>query len=90
MLLGFIGWVALGLLVGFIASKTLNLRGDDPNMGIAFGGAGAFIGGIAYSMISGNPVTAFNVMSLIIAGVGAVVVLIVWHVIMRRHSFVRH
>ena len=34
MLLGLIGWLAIGLILGFIVSKVLDLHGDDPNLGI--------------------------------------------------------
>jgi len=89
MLLGTVGWIALGLIAGFIASKLLNLRGDDPNMGIALAGAGGLAGGWLYSMISRTAVTSFNTRSLMFAGIAAIGVLILWHA-MRRHSLSRH
>jgi uncharacterized membrane protein YeaQ/YmgE (transglycosylase-associated protein family) len=60
MLIGLLARAILGLLAGFIASKVLNLRGDDPQMGIIFGGGGALVGGILYSVFSGNSVSAAN------------------------------
>jgi uncharacterized membrane protein YeaQ/YmgE (transglycosylase-associated protein family) len=89
MFLGTMGWIALGLIVGFIASKSLNLRGDDPKMGITLAGAGGLIGGWLYSLISGTAVSGFNTRSLMFAGLVAVVVLIVWHA-SRRHSLSRY
>jgi uncharacterized membrane protein YeaQ/YmgE (transglycosylase-associated protein family) len=79
MLIGILGWVVLGVIAGFIATKLVNLRGDDPRIGTAAAGAGAFVGGWMYSLISGNPVTYFNVHSLFFAAVAAVLVLVAWH-----------
>jgi uncharacterized membrane protein YeaQ/YmgE (transglycosylase-associated protein family) len=89
MLIGLIAWVILGLLAGFIASKVLNLRGDDPQMGIIFGGGGALVGGILYSIFSGNPISVLNIWALIVATVGAVAALAGWH-ITRHHTFSRY
>jgi uncharacterized membrane protein YeaQ/YmgE (transglycosylase-associated protein family) len=79
MIAGIVGWVALGLILGFIASKVVNLKGDDPMMGILLGAGGAIAGGVLYTFISHNPVTGFNTTSLLIAGIGAVVALGSWH-----------
>ena len=89
MFIGVIGWIVLGLIAGFIVGKFLNQRGDDPNMGIAFAGGGALIGGWLFSLISGTPVSEFNLRSLMYAGIAAFVVLIVWHA-MRKHSFSKY
>ena len=79
MIAGLVGWVALGLILGFIASKVVNLKGDDPLMGILLGAGGAVAGGAIYTVITHNSVTAFNMTSLLIAGIGAVAVLAGWH-----------
>jgi uncharacterized membrane protein YeaQ/YmgE (transglycosylase-associated protein family) len=79
MLMGVIGWVVLGTIAGFIASKIVSLRGDDPRMGIALGALGALIGGWLYSLISHSAVTPFNARSLLVAAVAAVVALLIWH-----------
>jgi hypothetical protein len=41
MLVHFISWIAAGLIVGFAAGKLINLRGDDPNLGIGLSAATA-------------------------------------------------
>jgi uncharacterized membrane protein YeaQ/YmgE (transglycosylase-associated protein family) len=79
MLIGVIGWVVLGTIAGFIASKMVALRGDDPRMGIGMGALGALIGGWLYSLISGSAVTYFNPRSLMFAALVAVAALVVWH-----------
>jgi uncharacterized membrane protein YeaQ/YmgE (transglycosylase-associated protein family) len=84
MLFGVVGWIVAGVIVGFIVSKSVNLRGDSPTFGIGLAGVGAVVGGWLYSWISGSPVVAFNAWSLVLAGAGAAVVLVIWHVIRSR------
>jgi uncharacterized membrane protein YeaQ/YmgE (transglycosylase-associated protein family) len=79
MLTGVFGWIVLGIIAGFIASKVISLRGDDPKAGIALAGVGGLIGGWLYSLLSGSAVTPFNPRSLLFAAIAAVVVLVVWH-----------
>jgi len=79
MLIGVVGWIVLGIIAGFIASKVASLRGDDPKMGISLAAAGGFIGGWLYSLFSGSAVTAFNPRSLMFAALAAVVVLVGFH-----------
>jgi uncharacterized membrane protein YeaQ/YmgE (transglycosylase-associated protein family) len=89
MFLGTMGWIVLGLIIGFIASKSLNLGDDDPKMGIAIAGGAGLIGGWLYSLFSGAKVTGYNGHSLMFAGIAAVATLIVWHAT-RHHSFSKY
>ena len=43
MIFGIIGWLAVALLVGFIASKVVDLHGDDPRLGYVAACAGAVV-----------------------------------------------
>jgi uncharacterized membrane protein YeaQ/YmgE (transglycosylase-associated protein family) len=79
MLMGVGGWIVLGIIIGFVATKVVSLRGDDPRMGIAASAVGALIGGWLYSLLSGTPVTSFNPKSLLFAAVAAVAVLVAFH-----------
>jgi uncharacterized membrane protein YeaQ/YmgE (transglycosylase-associated protein family) len=85
MIVGITGWIVLGLIAGFIASKFVNLRGDDPGLGIGLGAVGAVIGGWLYTAISGVGVSYFNTLSLFFAGVGAAAALATWHLVRRRY-----
>ncbi len=89
MLVGIIGWIILGLVTGFIASKIVNLRGDDPGIGIALGGVAAVVGGWLYSMISGTQISGFNLWSWLFAAIAAVLALVIWHAMRHRAAYHR-
>ena len=88
MFIGIIGWVIVGLLVGFIVSKVLDLHGDDPRLGIGVAVGSAVVCATLYTIISGAGVSAFNVWSLIFAAVGAGAGVAAWHLI--RSKSVSH
>jgi uncharacterized membrane protein YeaQ/YmgE (transglycosylase-associated protein family) len=82
-----IGWIVLGLIAGFIASKVVNKRGEGVVMDIVLGVVGAIVGGFLFSMFGGTGVTGFNIYSMIVAVVGAIVVLLIYHAVVgRRHT----
>ena len=85
MLLGIIGWVVVGVIVGFVARKMVNLRGDDPRLSIGVAAASAVLAGILYGMISGDAVSAWNAWSILWAAVGALVGAIAWHAVRSRY-----
>ena len=85
--MSFIGWIVLGLIAGFIASKVVNKRGEGVVMDIVLGIVGAIVGGFLFSMVGGAGVTGFNIYSMIVAVVGAIVVLLIYHAIVgRKHD----
>jgi len=79
MMIGVFGWIVLGMIAGFIANKIVDLRGDDPKMGICLAAIGALVGGWLYSLFSGNAVIPFNPRSLMFAAIAAVLALLVFH-----------
>ncbi len=83
MVMGVLGWIVLGLIAGFIASKLVNKRGEGLSFDILLGIVGAVIGGWLFNAVGATGVTGFNVWSLFVAVVGAVVLLVVWHAIRR-------
>jgi uncharacterized membrane protein YeaQ/YmgE (transglycosylase-associated protein family) len=85
MIMGIIGWIAVGLLVGFITSKLINLHGDDPRLGFAAACCGAIVAAGLYTMISGTGVTAFNVWSLMFAAMGSAAAVVGWHMVRSRY-----
>ena len=85
MILGVIGWIVVGVVVGFVATKLVNLRGDDPRLSIGVAAAGAVVAGTLYTMISGNGVSAWNAWSIVCAALGATVGAIAWHAVRSRY-----
>jgi uncharacterized membrane protein YeaQ/YmgE (transglycosylase-associated protein family) len=79
-----IAWLILGLIAGFIASKIVNNSGQGIFLDIVLGIIGAFVGGFLFSFFGAAPVTGFNIYSMVVAVVGSVVVLWIYHAIAGR------
>jgi uncharacterized membrane protein YeaQ/YmgE (transglycosylase-associated protein family) len=75
----FLGWIFFGLITGFIASKIVNDRGEGCILNIALGLVGAFVGGFIFKTLTGFDAFHFNLMSMFVAIVGAVIVLVLYH-----------
>jgi uncharacterized membrane protein YeaQ/YmgE (transglycosylase-associated protein family) len=78
-----IGWIVLGLIAGFIASKIVNKEGQGFILDIVLGVIGAIVGGWLFGVIGHAGITGFNLYSMFVAVIGSVVVLIVYHAIRR-------
>jgi uncharacterized membrane protein YeaQ/YmgE (transglycosylase-associated protein family) len=81
-----IGWLVLGLIAGFIASKIVNKRGEGVLLDIVLGIIGALVGGFLFTQLGATGVTGFNLYSMFVAVVGAVVVLVIYHMIAGRST----
>jgi uncharacterized membrane protein YeaQ/YmgE (transglycosylase-associated protein family) len=84
--MGIIAWLVLGLIAGFIASKIVNHTGSGIIMDIVLGIVGALVGGFLFSFFGASGVTGFNIYSAIVAIVGAVVVLWLYHALVGRRA----
>ena len=84
--MSFIGWIVLGLIAGFIASKIVNKQGEGLIFDIVLGVIGAIFGGFMFSMFGAQGVDGVNIYSMFVAVVGAVVVLIIYHAITGRRT----
>lgn len=78
-----ISWILLGLIAGFLGSKIVNRRGEGIFLDIVLGIVGAVTGGYLFSFFGAGRVTGLNLYSLLVATVGAIVVLSVYHGIRR-------
>jgi len=81
-----IGWILLGLIAGFIASKIVNRGGEGMVLDIVLGIVGAIVGGFLFSLVGSTGITGFNIWSLIVAILGSVVVLWVYHAMTGRRT----
>jgi uncharacterized membrane protein YeaQ/YmgE (transglycosylase-associated protein family) len=83
-----LGWILLGLISGFVASKIVNRTGEGVLLDIVLGVVGAFVGGFLFNLIGSVGVTGFNVWSMFVSVIGAVVVLVLYHALFRRRALV--
>ncbi|HTP76848.1 MAG TPA: GlsB/YeaQ/YmgE family stress response membrane protein [Rhizomicrobium sp.] len=74
-----LGWAIFGLITGFVASKIVNRRGEGCILNMALGLVGALVGGAIFRGISNFSVFHFNLVSMFVAVLGAVIVLLLWH-----------
>ena len=81
-----IAWVVLGLIAGFIASKLVNKTGEDIVLDIGLGIVGAVVGGFVFNQLGAVWVTGFNTYSMLVAVIGAVLVVGIYHLMMGRQE----
>ena len=81
--MSFLAWIVLGLLAGFIGSKIVNKRGEGMILDILLGIVGAVLGGWLFNTFGASGVTGLNLYSLLVAVIGAVVLLVVYHAVRR-------
>ncbi len=79
-----VAWIILGLVSGFIASKIVNKQGSGVIVDIILGIIGAIVGGFVFTQFGAAPVTGFNIYSMLVAIVGAIIVLWLYHMIFGR------
>jgi uncharacterized membrane protein YeaQ/YmgE (transglycosylase-associated protein family) len=78
-----LAWLVLGLIAGFLGSKIVNKSGEGIFLDIILGIVGAVVGGWLFTRFGAAGVTGLNLYSLLVAVVGAVVVLVLYHAVRR-------
>jgi uncharacterized membrane protein YeaQ/YmgE (transglycosylase-associated protein family) len=83
--MGILSWIILGGIAGWLAS-IVTKRNDQMGCitNIIAGVVGAFVGGWVFSFFGGASVTGLNLPSLIVAFIGAVIVLGVVNLLFKR------
>ena len=79
--------ILVGLIAGILAK--IAMPGPDPGgivMTIVIGVAGAFIGGFIVDSLGGPRVTGFNLPSILVATLGAIILLAIYRFITRRSA----
>ena len=79
-----LAWVVLGLLAGFIGSKIVNKRGEGLMLDIVLGIVGAIAGGFLFNALGAPGVNGLNLYSLFVAVVGSILLLVLYHAVVRR------
>lgn len=78
-----IGWIILGLIAGYIASKIVSKEGQGLILDIILGIVGAIVGGFIFSLFGAAGVSGLNLYSMVVAIIGAIAVLVVYHALRR-------
>jgi uncharacterized membrane protein YeaQ/YmgE (transglycosylase-associated protein family) len=83
--MGIISWIIVGGIAGWLASL---FTGNDKKMGlgsnILVGILGGFIGGFLINILGGKGITGFNLWSLLVSFIGAVVLLTIINAVSKK------
>ena len=77
--MGILSWIVVGLIAGLLAK--LILPGNNPGgliVTTVIGMVGAVFGGFVIGILGGDGATGFNVWSILVATLGAVILLFVY------------
>lgn len=74
--MGWLTWILIGAVAGFIASKIMGFKGTGCFTNIVIGIIGGVVGGFLVNLLGGAKITGFNPYSLVVATIGAV--LFIW------------
>ncbi|HEY6753008.1 MAG TPA: GlsB/YeaQ/YmgE family stress response membrane protein [Rubrobacteraceae bacterium] len=83
--MGIIAWIVVGLIAGVLAK--LIMPGDDPGgfiVTILLGIVGAFVGGFVVNLLGGAGVSGFNLWSILVATLGAIILLAIYRLVAGR------
>ena len=83
--MGIIAWIVVGLVAGALAK--LIMPGDDPGgiiVTILLGIVGAFVGGFVVNLLGGAGVSGFNLWSIVVATIGAIILLAIYRMVAGR------
>ena len=83
--MGILAWIVVGLIAGALAK--LIMPGDDPGgiiVTILIGIVGAFVGGFVVNLLGGAGVSGFNIWSILVATLGAIILLAVYRLVAPR------
>jgi uncharacterized membrane protein YeaQ/YmgE (transglycosylase-associated protein family) len=78
-----LAWIVLGLIAGFIGSKIVNKTGEGIVFDILLGIVGAVVGGFLFRALGASGVSGLNVYRLIVAVIGSVAFLLIYHFVRR-------
>jgi uncharacterized membrane protein YeaQ/YmgE (transglycosylase-associated protein family) len=82
---GIISWIVIELIAGILGK--LLVPGDDPGgiiVTILIGVVGALAGSFVVSLFGGTGVTGFYVWSIVVATVGAIILLVLYRLVAGR------
>lgn len=80
--MGILLWIIFGAIAGWIASMVMNSDGG-PVRDIILGIIGGVVGGFVMSQFGQPGVTGFNVYSIVVAVIGACIIIFLGRVLLR-------
>ena len=83
--MGILAWIVVGLIAGVLAK--LIIPGDDPGgiiVTIIIGIVGALVGGFVVQLLGGTGLTGFSIWSILVATLGAIILLAVYRLVAPR------
>ena len=83
--MGLLSWILVGAIAGVLAKWIM--PGSGPGgfiVSILLGMAGASVGGFVMSILGGAGATGFNIWSILVATLGAVILLFLYGLVVRR------
>ena len=82
--MGILSWIIIGLIAGWLAGVIMKGSGYGVLSDIVLGIIGALVGGFLAGAIFGIPFTGFNLVSLVVALAGAIIVVAIVRALPRR------
>ena len=80
-------WMILGIACGFVARRLTEKSAVALIIDEIFGVSGALVGGlVSCHLFGGDSVSSFDVTSLLMATAGAIVALLVFHLLLHRRT----
>jgi len=81
--MGLLSWIIVGGLAGLLAQSLVGDGRSGCLMTVVIGVVGAFIGGFVMSLFGFGGVSGFNIWSIVVATIGAIVLLAVVRAVRR-------
>jgi uncharacterized membrane protein YeaQ/YmgE (transglycosylase-associated protein family) len=86
--MGILSWIVVGLIAGVLAK--LIVPGKDPGnwiVTILIGIVGAVVGGFLVGLfVPGDLITGINITTIVVATLGAIVLLVLYHLLVARRA----
>ena len=79
-----IAWIVLGLIAGALAQRATGVKGSGCLFTILIGVVGGLLGGVIFNAAGDKGITDFNLKSVLVAFVGASVLLLIAGPFLRR------
>jgi len=83
--MGIVTWIVTGFIIAFLARRIMpDFAQGDLVITVLLGTAGAVLGGLFVGLLGGNGTTEVNLWSLLVAALGAIILLLLYDLIARR------